>query len=456
MDSNVYVKKDAITINEKLVIQKLEESNEYVTRIPYTKEYVKFPVESCMWLSEHTMEVHVPDDMQIPHSFDEDFSTSTLESGKELKENYDKVIRKHMEQQQKNVRIGQPNITQENKAPPQDTVRDNVNMPIVEEREITQEDKNRVHQEINSFDDFNMRVYKDESTLKYYPQMMQGDADFNRLLSYRNQQQIFADDYLKRNEMTKAMECQHNIDVADTLIKEKTDSVVNAIQRDYQPDMAALKNHSAVALDVEQFKSFPADLQRDESFKSLVVYKAQLEDLRSQYVNAINTATMNYQNALDKAAPDVLLQYEKSMLQNEKVQVDNVARLTEKINNVNFAINYQVSQIQQINPVEIKPIGEQMSTLGIKTSNQVGRYIHAQENLIKIGNPCGNLSMYQTKDGRNLVGRNMGNGRIEQIGMHGALKDIRKSFKNHMASVKQEMKLQQQQKMKVSFSFGER
>ena len=64
--------------------------------------------------------------------------------------------------------------------------------------------------------------------------------------------------------------------------------------------------------------------------------------------------------------------------------------------------------------------------------------------------------MYQTKDGRNLVGRNMGNGRIEQIGMHGALKDIRKSFKNHMASVKQEMKLQQQQKMKVSFSFGER
>lgn len=453
MDSNVYVKKDAITINEKLVIQKLPESNEYITRIPYTQEYVKFPVESCTWLSEHTMEVHVPDDMQIPHSFDEDFSTSTLESGKELKENYDKVIRRHMEQQQhsNNVRVGQ-NITQEHRMSHQEPVH---NMPVIEEREITQEDKNRVHQEINSFDDFSMRVYKDERNLKYYPQMMQGDADFNKLLSYRNQQQIFANDYLKHNEMTKAVECQTNIAVTDNLIKERADNVVQGIVQGYQQDMNLIKNHSSISLDVEQFKSFPADLQRDDSFKSLVVYKAQMEDLRSQYVNAINTATMNYQNALDKAAPDVLLQYEKTMLQNEKANLDNIARLTDRISNVNFAINYEVSQLQQIRAVEIKPIGEQMNTLGIKTSNQVGRYVHAQDNLIRIGNPCGNISMYQTKDGRNMVGRNLGNGRIEQIGMHGDLKDIRKSFKNHMASVKQEMQLQQkQQRVQLSWDRG--
>lgn len=76
---------------------------------------------------------------------------------------------------------------------------------------------------------------------------------------------------------------------------------------------------------------------------------------------------------------------------------------------------------------------------------QVGRYVHAQDNLIRIGNLCDNISIYQIKDSCNMVGRNLGNGRIEQIGMHGELKDIRKSFKNYMASVKQEMQLQQKQ-----------
>ncbi len=430
-----YVEKDAITINEKLVIEKSD--NAYITRIPYTREYVKFPKDATEWISDVTMKVHIPDDMQILHSMAPEFDSHTQINGKQLKTHYDEVIRKyaHQNQEQTSINNHSPTVPEQNKKE-QAPVKE-----MVQEVQITPEIEDRVYREVEQLDSFSQRVYADDNIIKYYPHMMRGDEDLNKILTYRNQQNIFANDYAKRNEPDKKMECQQNIKVANAMINEKTEAAVQKIKLTYQTEMQAMQDCSPVALDIEQFKKFPADLQKEESFKQMVLYKAQLEDLRTSYINAINTNTDNYKAALGAAAPDVLLKYESSIQTNEKTYLDNIASLTDKINNVNFAINYEVSKMQRIQPAIIPDIGDQMRNMNIKTLGQVERIMHSQDNLMKLGNSMGNLNIYQTKDGRNFVGRNL-NGRVEQIGAHNSLKEIRKSFKNYIKECKQEMKLQ--------------
>lgn len=434
MDNSIY-EKDSITINKKLVYEH-KEGEYYVTRIPYTHEYVKFPENITKWISEKTMKVNITDDMKIYFSQDEKMDNIKEISGKELKEHYDAVLNKQLERDSYQKSFEQKYITQ----------------PEIEHKEITLEDKNNVIRSLNNFDDFSQRVYKDDNALKYYPQFLQEDYDFNKLLSYRNQQQIFNKDYIDRQEIDKVKECRDNINVVDSMISEKTDAAANYIQTQYKAEIETVKNCSPLSLDIEQFKSFPADLQQNESFKELVIYKAQLEDWRNQCIEVLNNNTMNYQNALDKAAPDLLLQYEKSLIQNEKLQLDNIAQLTQKINNVNFAIDYQVSKMQSIKPMEIKPIGEQMNSLGLKTTGQAQRLFHSPENVMKIGKPFGNLSIYQTRDGRNFIGRMSFNG-IEQIGAHNSLDKISKSYKNHIKECKKEMSLELKQNQKLNLSF---
>lgn len=436
-----YVEKDSITINKKLVLE--ENEKEFVTKVPYEKEYVKYPKELAQWVSDKTLKVHVEDSRTFAHSHDPAFKTSDMRTGKALKIHYDEVIRKNLQLQQQQREANANYI--------------NSAMPELEHKELTPEDKARAHQEAMKFGEFEHSIYKDENVMKFYPQQLRADTEFQKLTEYRNQQDIFLKDYLQRNEMEKAVECQERIDAADALIADKTDSYVKELQDNLKPEMNDLSTHSPVSLDAESFKSYPADLQRDDEFKKTVLYKAQLEDYRDNLVNAINTNTQTFEQAIKQgASPDALLKFENTIQEHESTYVQKIAALTDKINGLDFSINYQVSRMQSIKPVEIPTIGEKMNSLGIKTVDQIKHPMHHREHLLSVGKQIGNVGIYQTRDGQNFIGRANSRG-IQQIGRSGNLKDIAKNFKSYAASCKQEMKLQQQRHLpKPEISFGGR
>lgn len=477
--SDSIIEKDAITITRKLVQPKREDQDHYVTRVPYTHEYVRFPKENCKWITEKTMKVRVEDNMVFDY-WTAGASNPVPISGAALKEHYDEVIKRAKEQEQsqnrphgvhnlEEVKLNVNSFEGEAKyykdkldaAASVDEIETLTNTILTEsniepekayalsdyadEKAFLLGEKDRVIDEAKSLDTFDRQVYHSESILKYYPNQLRNNADFVTLLDYQNQQQIYLKDYMQRNNPEQIVACQKNLKAVDMLITDKADAYVKEFQSRYQEDMKGLSNYSPANIDVEAYRKYPAELQRDTSFKQLVLYKSQLEDYRNNLVNVLNTNTDNLYAAQQSVTPDVLLQYEKTIKAHEPVLIQKIADATDRIHSIDFCVQQQVSHYQEVKPLEIPATGETMLTLNMRTTNQLPQLLHDRTNLQHLGKMVGDVGIFQTPDCRNFVGRTLQNGKVQQIGKADSLREISKSFKNYAHSCKQELSQQRQQ-----------
>lgn len=139
--------------------------------------------------------------------------------------------------------------------------------------------KEQVVNDISKIDEFDIHTYKNEESLKFFPEELRQDKEFIQAVTYKEMQENYLKQYINQNSNTSNISdaIEHtkgNIALANVIISEKIDAHIEQSKILDSASQSFKDNFSTI--DKDYFKSLSPELQQSETFREVYsLYSAQ-------------------------------------------------------------------------------------------------------------------------------------------------------------------------------------
>lgn len=305
---------------------------------------------------------------------------------------------------------------------------------IFRHEEVETRRKEEVKKEVSKYGAFEINTYVDDRKLRYYPNQLKKDNELQKMLAYKTVTEMYINEYSKSNDsekQNKVIELEEKVKAIDSLIYDKVIRTIKIVEEKNMETTKLNFEQFATMTNVNEFKKYPIELQRDENFRNFAVTKNALENYRGKLVHAIENNANYYKQCVEEnMSKRKLSRVADKLYSIEKIVYEKIAETESKLEQVNMVIDSKVSKYQEVKPRIYDLIEDRIKTMKINNldSLEVNEFKRQAVRQIDKGNS--KLHIYQFKDSNDCFIGKQKNKVINKISNLAPLRTIRNTFKN--------------------------